>query len=177
MERTFCDNHDDGTTEAASNCGDCHMNLCVECDQVMHLPKAMVRVSRALDPRVLNIPPSLSPSVCCYFFSVFLLLLLQRGHGRSALERADPNLQLEMHEGCGRVKLARITALCDRRNFRGVVEFRSQTFGATCRFCGRFVVLDCKLHSLKSNFPPRLLFSVPVSCRKVPAWLRCPSAA
>ncbi|GAM20883.1 hypothetical protein SAMD00019534_040580 [Acytostelium subglobosum LB1] len=35
-----CQNHDDGVTEAQSTCSICQMNLCQECDRVIHMPKS-----------------------------------------------------------------------------------------------------------------------------------------
>jgi hypothetical protein len=36
----MCDNHADGVTEAAVTCDACKLNLCAECDHVIHLPKS-----------------------------------------------------------------------------------------------------------------------------------------
>ncbi|EGD72098.1 hypothetical protein PTSG_11546 [Salpingoeca rosetta] len=35
----FCDNHDDGETHATHACAECEMNLCTECERVLHLPR------------------------------------------------------------------------------------------------------------------------------------------
>lgn len=57
---------------------------------------------------------------------------------RERLASSEPELTIELHEGCGRVKMRKIVALCDRRSFKAVVEFKSQTIRVdmTCRFCG-----------------------------------------
>jgi hypothetical protein len=41
-----------------------------------------------------------------------------RAHTRSAFERQEATLLLEQHEGCGRVKMPLIVALCDRRTMK-----------------------------------------------------------
>lgn len=57
-------------------------------------------------------------------------------------------IKVDLHEGCGRVKLFWLLALVDSNTFKGVVEFRenSRDMGVTnrkglnsevCRFCGR----------------------------------------
>eukprot|EP01132_Coremiostelium_polycephalum_P003999 gene3999-5001_t len=37
--KNLCENHDDGVTEAQSFCNNCKMNLCADCDRIIHLPK------------------------------------------------------------------------------------------------------------------------------------------
>ncbi len=80
--KVYCGNHDDGVTEAIITCADCALPLCAECDDTMHLSRAM------------------------------------RSHTRSAFERQEATLLLEQHEGCGRVKMPLIVALCDRRTMK-----------------------------------------------------------
>lgn len=58
---------------------------------------------------------------------------------------------MDVHEGCGRVKLFWILALSDARNLKSLVEFRNGTPGAegpscalvgssvSCRYCGSII--------------------------------------
>ncbi|XP_059170813.1 E3 ubiquitin-protein ligase MYCBP2-like isoform X4 [Physella acuta] len=66
-----------------------------------------------------------------------------RGHQRQVFKEEEEAIKVDLHEGCGRIKLFWIMSLVDSRTFKALVEFRegkasNATVGpGTCRFCGR----------------------------------------
>ena len=56
-------------------------------------------------------------------------------HSRTHLQQEDASIQVELHEGCGRAKFQQVMALVDRNNLKAIVEFRSTSSAAACRFC------------------------------------------
>ena len=54
-----------------------------------------------------------------------LLTCQQRDHARVAISNAD-NLVADLHEGCGRAKLADVVLLTDRKSLKTVLEFRRE---------------------------------------------------
>ena len=59
----------------------------------------------------------------------------RRSHVRKRLQKAEAQIALELHEGCARAKLAAVMVVIDRKNLKGILEFRALTTRATCRFC------------------------------------------
>eukprot|EP00053_Salpingoeca_punica_P020119 m.208215 g.208215 ORF g.208215 m.208215 type:complete len:1259 (+) comp17798_c1_seq1:478-4254(+) len=57
----------------------------------------------------------------------------KRNHTR--VSSGPTGLRVELHEGCGRAKLARMLALVDRNSLKSIVEFRGASTAGTCRFC------------------------------------------
>ena len=95
----MCQNHDDGATEAAFSCSECELDLCTDCDRILHLSS---RVS---------------------------------GHERQAINNVNGSVDIEVHGDSNRVKLPQLAAIGDRNLLKAVVEFKSITQGAVCRFC------------------------------------------
>ncbi|KAH9488940.1 E3 ubiquitin-protein ligase mycbp2 [Bulinus truncatus] len=66
-----------------------------------------------------------------------------RSHQRQVFKEEEEAIKVDLHEGCGRIKLFWVMSLVDSRTFKALVEFRegkasSATVGpGTCRFCGR----------------------------------------
>ncbi|XP_035827428.1 E3 ubiquitin-protein ligase MYCBP2 isoform X3 [Aplysia californica] len=66
-----------------------------------------------------------------------------RGHQRQVFKEEEEAIKVDLHEGCGRIKLFWVMSLVDSRTFKAMVEFREgKVSGAsigpgTCRFCGR----------------------------------------
>lgn len=44
----YCDNHEDGVTEAAYHCTSCQKSLCADCDRYLHLAKALRNHERSV---------------------------------------------------------------------------------------------------------------------------------
>nr|AOV18880.1 myc binding protein 2 [Lymnaea stagnalis] len=67
----------------------------------------------------------------------------KRGHQRQVFKEEEEAIKVDLHEGCGRIKLFWVMSLVDSRTFKALVEFRegkvsNATVGpGTCRFCGR----------------------------------------
>lgn len=66
-----------------------------------------------------------------------------RLHVRQVCKEEEKAIRVDLHEGCGRIKLFWVLALADSRTLKALVEFRDGTtnknVGATsgiCRFCG-----------------------------------------
>ena len=95
----MCQNHEDGTTQATVFCTSCELNLCEECEHILHLRQSM------------------------------------QGHVRSRIHEAQATIAVDLHEGCGRAKLAQLMVVADRRSLKAVVEFRRVSSEAVCRFC------------------------------------------
>ncbi|XP_055893471.1 E3 ubiquitin-protein ligase MYCBP2-like isoform X4 [Biomphalaria glabrata] len=66
-----------------------------------------------------------------------------RSHQRQVFKEEEEAIKVDLHEGCGRIKLFWVMSLVDSRTLKALVEFRegkvsNATVGpGTCRFCGR----------------------------------------
>ena len=86
-------------------------------------------------------------------------------HTRNPLERHEPSLVMELHEGCGRVKLPLIVALCDRRTLK--VSACATPFPVCIFFIPNLPRCSSRLlwsSSLRAGAPRAA--SVPLHCRK-----------
>jgi len=65
-----------------------------------------------------------------------------RGHQRQVFKEEEEAIKVDLHEGCGRIKLFWVMSLVDSRTLKAVVEFREGKCASagqgpgTCRFCG-----------------------------------------
>jgi len=72
-----------------------------------------------------------------------------RSHQRQVFKEEQQSIQVELHEGCGRLKLFWLLALADPRSLKAIIEFKGHDIensnlpnttmtssGSCCRFCG-----------------------------------------
>ncbi|XP_019855060.1 PREDICTED: E3 ubiquitin-protein ligase MYCBP2-like isoform X1 [Amphimedon queenslandica] len=62
-----------------------------------------------------------------------------RHHNRQVFKEEEEAVKVDLHEGCGRIKLYWTMALADSRTLKGMVEFKDTVGGSgkgACRFCG-----------------------------------------
>ncbi|CAI9731993.1 E3 ubiquitin-protein ligase MYCBP2-like [Octopus vulgaris] len=65
-----------------------------------------------------------------------------RAHQRQVFKEEEEAIKVDLHEGCGRMKLFWLMLLADSKSLKAMVEFREGKVGATpagsgtCRFCG-----------------------------------------
>lgn len=103
-----CTNHDDGETGAQIVCSECGP-LCIDCDRVLHL-------SRKFRSHQRQVKFSSNNSVLSSNFQYICML--------QVCKEEEGAIKVDVHEGCGRVKLFWILALSDARTLKSLVEFR-----------------------------------------------------
>jgi hypothetical protein len=67
------------------------------------------------------------------------VLHYSKTHQRQVFKEEEEAVKVELHEGCGRIKLYWTMALADYRTLKGLIEFREASSGGgkgACRFCG-----------------------------------------
>nr|XP_026691648.1 E3 ubiquitin-protein ligase MYCBP2 [Ciona intestinalis] len=64
-------------------------------------------------------------------------------HQRQVFKEEEESIRVDLHEGCGRIKLFWLMALADSNTMKAIVEFKGRTPGqrqpastGVCRFCG-----------------------------------------
>uniref|UniRef100_H2YTX0 RCR-type E3 ubiquitin transferase n=1 Tax=Ciona savignyi TaxID=51511 RepID=H2YTX0_CIOSA len=66
-----------------------------------------------------------------------------QAHQRQVFKEEEESIRVDLHEGCGRIKLFWLMALADSHTLKAIVEFKGRTPGqrqptstGICRFCG-----------------------------------------